>query len=62
MELQECWVYYTKEGDSGKLAGRPQLIGMDLDKPTDRKRAVSHSFAELKWMKHQQITSNLPVV
>lgn len=26
-------IYYTKEQGSGKLGGRPQLIGMGLDKP-----------------------------
>lgn len=26
-------VYYTKEQDSGKLGGKPQLIEMGLDKP-----------------------------
>lgn len=51
-----------KKGGSGKLGGRPQLIGMDLNKLTDRKHAVSHTFVELTWMKNQQITSKLPVV
>lgn len=37
-------------------------LGWIWTNPTDRKHAVSHKFVEAKWMKHQQIISNLPVV
>lgn len=52
----------AREQRSGQLGGRPQLIEMGLDKAERPQTCYFSWFVELKWVKHQQITSKLPVV